>query len=72
LRRDHISELHCSVITSQWLSQELQLCDPPSEVLDLQLLDLNASAKLFDEVMPVAMAPRRQVVILSGLLERSQ
>lgn len=60
------SGLHCSVNLSQWLSQELQLCDPQSGVLDLPLLDLNASDRLFVEAMLAFMDLRRQEVILCG------
>jgi hypothetical protein len=63
-----ISELCCSVILSQWLSQELQLFDPQSVVLDLQLLDLNAFARSFVEAMPAAMVLPSREVICGGKL----
>jgi hypothetical protein len=51
--RNCISGLNCSDFDKQWHSQELQLCASACEVQDLQLLDLNWSARLLVEAMLV-------------------
>lgn len=67
IHRNCTSGLNCSVISTQWHSQESQRC-VFSELPDQQLRDLKFSAKSLDEAMPaVAMNLQRQEEMPFGM-----